>query len=121
MRGTAVLALAILFGATAAIWVAEQGAGGEVRGWDSALWWTLHTVATGDGVKEANTVLGRIIGAVVTLLGFALLGMVTATIAAWFVEQDQDEEQEDILRKLDSLQAEVMSLRKELSGERRLE
>ena len=115
VRGTIILALAILFGATAAIWGAEHGNGGEVNSWDSALWWTLHTMATGDGVREATTVLGRIVGASVTLLGFALLGMVTATIAAWFVEQDQDKEQEQILERLEMLQAEVTLLRQEVS------
>ena len=120
VRGTVVLALAIMFGATAAIWATESGSGGEVHSWDSALWWTLHTMATGDGVKEAATVLGRIVGAIVTLLGFALLGMVTATIAAWFVEQGQDVEQEQILAELKTLQAEVKSLREELASEERV-
>ncbi len=116
-RGTVVLALAIILGATAAIWVAEHGSGGEVASWDSALWWTLHTMATGDGVKEAVTVWGRIVGAIVTLLGFALLGMVTATIAAWFVEQEQDKEQEQILAELKTLQSEVKSLREILANQ----
>ena len=115
VRGTVVLALAVMFGATAAIWGAEHGQGGEVQSWDTALWWTLHTMATGDGVREATTVLGRIVGAIVTLLGFALLGMVTATIAAWFVEQGQDVEQEQILAELKTLQTEVKSLREELA------
>ncbi len=115
VRGTVMLALAIMVGATGVIWLAEQGTGGDIHSWDSALWWTLHTMATGDGVKEANTVLGRIIGAVVTLLGFALLGMMTATIAAWFVEQDQDKEQEQILSELQELRAEIRAMREERS------
>ena len=118
VRGTVVLALTIMFGATAAIWAVESGAGSQVQSWDSALWWTLHTMATGDGVKEASTVLGRIVGAIVTLLGFALLGMLTATIAAWFVEQDQDKEQEQILEELKVLQNEVTALRKEIANGR---
>ena len=120
VRGTIVLALAILFGATAAIWGAEHGQGGEVYSWDSALWWTLHTMATGDGVREATTILGRIVGAIVTLLGFALLGMVTATIAAWFVEQEQDKEQEQILEELKMVQEELKALREEVSQRERV-
>lgn len=114
VRGTVVLALAVMFGATAAIWGAEHGQGGELQSWDTALWWTLHTMATGDGVREATTVLGRIVGAIVTLLGFALLGMVTATIAAWFVEQGQDVEQEQILEELKTVQEELKALREEI-------
>ena len=52
-----------------------------------------------------------------TLLGFALLGLMTATIAAWFVEQEQDEEQEQILDELKSLQAEVKALRENLPND----
>ena len=120
VRGTLVLALAVMFGATAAIWGAEHGQGGEVQSWDTALWWTLHTMATGDGVREATTVLGRIVGAIVTLLGFALLGMVTATIAAWFVEQGQDVEQEQILEELKTVQEELKALREEIGRRDRL-
>ena len=119
VRGTVVLAVAVMFGATAAIWGAEHGQGGEVQSWDSALWWTLHTMATGDGVREATTVLGRIVGAIVTLLGFALLGMVTATIAAWFVEQEQDKEQEQILEELKTVQEELKALREEIGRQDR--
>ena len=115
VRGTVILALTIMLGATIAIWMAEQGADSEVRSWDSALWWTLHTMATGDGVKEANSVFGRIVGAIVTLLGFALLGMVTATIAAWFVEQDQDEDQQQILKELATVRQELQQLRESIS------
>ena len=118
VRGTVLLAVVIMAGATAAVWVVERNAGGEVHGWDSALWWTLHTMATGDGVKAAETVAGRVLGVVVTLLGFALLGLMTATIAAWFVEQEQDVEQEQILDELKSLQAEVKALRENLPDDR---
>ncbi len=118
IHGTATLAVAVLFGATVAIFAAENSGGAEIHSWDTALWWTLHTMATGDGVAVAETTLGKVVGAIVTLLGFALLGMVTATIAAWFVEQDQEEDQQAILERLDALQAEVVSLRQELRDSR---
>ncbi len=114
VRSTLVLALVVMAGATAAVWVVERGSGGVIHGWESALWWTLVTMATGDGVREATTVIGKILGVVVTLLGFALLGMVTATIAAAFVESSQDAEQEEILAHLRSLQEEVRQLREKL-------
>ncbi len=118
VRGTLLLSIVVMIGATVAVWSVERNAGGEVRGWDSAFWWTLHTMATGDGVKAAETVAGRVLGVVVTLLGFALLGLMTATIAAWFVGQEQDEEQEQILAELKLLQAEVRSMREQISDQR---
>ena len=114
VHATLVLALIMIVGATVAIWGVEEGAGGDVHSWDTALWWTLHTMATGDGVNTASSVLGRIVGAIVTLLGFALLGMVTATIAAWFVEQEQDEDQRETLQELALLRQEVRALREAL-------
>ena len=133
VRGTLLLVAVVMVGATAAVWVVEHEAGGEVRGWDSALWWTLSTMVSGDGVKAAETVAGRVLGGAVTLLGFALLGLVTATIAAWFVEQEQDEDQREIMKKLEAqgeeqrkivetlqeLQAEVKSMREEMAGDSR--
>ena len=123
-KGSLVLAVSVMVGATAAVWFFERGEGGVIQGWETALWWTLVTMATGDGVREATTVVGKVLGVIVTLLGFALLGMVTATIAAAFVEKSQDEEQEEILERLEALQAEVTALRLQLverSSEGRVE
>lgn len=119
IHGTITLTTAVLFGATVAIFAAENAAGSEVHSWDSALWWTLHTMATGDGVMIAETTLGKVIGAIVTLLGFALLGMVTATIAAWFVEQDQDKEQEEILAQLAEVREQLRLLQESINRPQR--
>ena len=117
VRGTALLAAALLAGATVAVWFLERDTNSVVNDWPSAVWWTVHTIATGDGVREAQTIPGRALGVVVTLLGFALLGMITATIAAWFVESGQDVEQEEILAHLRRLEAEVQALRHEVNSE----
>ena len=117
-KGSLVLAVSVMVGATVAVWFFERGEGGVIQGWETALWWTLVTMATGDGVREATTVVGKVLGVIVTLLGFALLGMVTATIAAAFVEKSQDAEQEEILAHLRSLQDEVRELRAQLEVRR---
>ena len=113
------LVLTILFGGTEAIMRVQQspdsaGGIGEFDNWIDGFWWTLNTMVTGDGVQDEHSAMVNIVGAIVTLLGLALLGMVTATIAAWFVEQGQDEEQEQILAELKTLQDEVKLLREEI-------
>ncbi|MYB21823.1 MAG: ion transporter [Chloroflexi bacterium] len=118
------LVLTILFGGTEAIMRVQQsgevaGGIGEFDNWFDGFWWTLNTMVTGDGVQDEHSAMVNIVGAIVTLLGLALLGMVTATIAAWFVEQGQDEEQEQILAELKTLQDEVKSLREELARQDR--
>ena len=59
------------------------------------LWWAATTVTTvGYGDKFPTTPLGRFIAVVLMLVGIALLGVITAAIAAWFVERLQAVEAE---------------------------
>jgi voltage-gated potassium channel len=52
-----------------------------------ALWWTVTTITTvGYGDRYPVTVEGRIVAGVLMVGGIALLGVVTASIASWFVE-----------------------------------
>lgn len=56
-----------------------------------ALWWAATTVTTvGYGDRYPTTGLGRWIAVALMLVGIALLGVVTATVAAWFVSRLQD-------------------------------
>jgi voltage-gated potassium channel len=52
-----------------------------------ALWWTLTTISTvGYGDRYPVTFEGRLVAATLMVAGIALLGVVTASIASWFVE-----------------------------------
>jgi len=52
-----------------------------------AVWWTITTISTvGYGDRYPVTVEGRLVAATLMVAGIALLGVVTASIAAWFVE-----------------------------------
>ncbi len=52
-----------------------------------AVWWTLTTISTvGYGDRYPVTAEGRIAAAALMVAGIALLGVVTASIASWFVE-----------------------------------
>jgi voltage-gated potassium channel len=52
-----------------------------------AAWWTLTTVSTvGYGDRYPVTFEGRLVAATLMVAGIALLGVVTASIASWFVE-----------------------------------
>jgi voltage-gated potassium channel len=55
-----------------------------------ALWWAATTVTTvGYGDRYPVTGEGRTVAVALMLAGIALLAVVTATIAAWFVERVQ--------------------------------
>lgn len=52
-----------------------------------AVWWSLTTISTvGYGDRYPVTVEGRIVASALMIAGIALLGVVTASIASWFVE-----------------------------------
>jgi voltage-gated potassium channel len=62
--------------------------GSNIKTIPDALWWALTTVTTvGYGDRYPTTASGRLVGAALMLVGIALLGVVTAAIAAWFVNQ----------------------------------
>lgn len=71
---------------------AERGAdGANIQTTRDALWWAVATVTTvGYGDRFPVTDEGRVVAIGVMLGGIALLGVVTATIAAWFVERVQN-------------------------------
>jgi len=78
--------------AAAAMYDAErQAEGANITSLGDALWWAATTVTTvGYGDRFPTTTTGRLIAVALMLVGIALLGVVTATVAAWFVGRLQD-------------------------------
>jgi voltage-gated potassium channel len=53
-----------------------------------ALWWALTTITTvGYGDYSPTTAEGRLAAALLMLAGIALAGVVTASLASWFIER----------------------------------
>ena len=76
------------FVAAVAVFDAERDApDASITTFGEALWWTITTISTvGYGDRYPVTFEGRLIAASLMVAGIALLGVVTASIAAWFVE-----------------------------------
>jgi voltage-gated potassium channel len=87
---TAVLAVAMLLGSWAVV-DAEQGAPrANLKTYPQALWWSIETATTvGYGDFFPVTLGGRIVGAVMMVVGITTYGMVTAALATWFVGREQ--------------------------------
>jgi len=77
----------VLIGALA-ILDAERGqAGANIETFPDALWWAMTTVTTvGYGDLYPVSGLGRGVAASLMLVGISLLGIVTATVATWFLQ-----------------------------------
>ncbi len=89
----AITTAAVLLGALAML-DAEQGApGATITSYPDALWWAVVTVTTvGYGDLYPVTTLGRAIAVPLMFVGIGLVGLVTASMAAWLVRTLQEEE-----------------------------
>jgi len=116
----------LMFGSLAVLSVERDSPDGNIRTLGDAVWWSFTTMTTvGYGDHAPTTGLGRMIAVGLMLSGIALLGVVTANIAAWFIERfDKDDveerQQTEAIRALTeevrALRAEVAALRKTSVG-----
>ena len=90
--GAALMAWAL--GALAVLDAEQDAKGANITTLGDALWWATTTVMTvGYGERYPVTTTGRVVAGGLMVVGIALIGAVTATIAAWLVAQVQREEE----------------------------
>lgn len=82
--GTALAAVGL--GALAVLDAEQDAPGANIRTIGDALWWATTTVTTvGYGDRYPVTTTGRLVAVALMFVGIALVGSVTAAVAAWFV------------------------------------
>ena len=88
--GSAVLSIGL--GAVAVLDAEQDASGANITSIGDALWWAATTVTTvGYGDRYPVTTTGRIIAVSLMVVGIALVGAITASIAAWFVSSIDSE------------------------------
>ena len=113
------------FVAALAVLEAERSApDASITTFGEAVWWTITTISTvGYGDRYPVTVEGRLVAATLMVAGIALLGVVTASIAAWFVENvrrageqvsEEVEEVEEVSTDVEATQAQLADVLAEL-------
>lgn len=108
----------LIFGALGVLEVERQSPDANIRTLEDALWWAFTTMTTvGYGDHAPTTGLGRLLAVGLMLAGIALLGVVTANIAAWFIArfQEEDEESRRTQQLVEELLAEVRALRAQVA------
>jgi voltage-gated potassium channel len=67
----------------------------NIKSFGDGLWWAVTTVTTvGYGDKFPTTSMGRVLAVGLMLVGISLMGVITASVAAWFVKMSQDESEQ---------------------------
>jgi voltage-gated potassium channel len=115
---TYVLASATLLvyaGALAVLDAEENAAGSNITNFEDAVWWAMTTITTvGYGDHFPVTLLGRLVAAGLMIGGMAVLGVVTASVAAWLVENVAVETAADVEAKEEPLRLEIARLARQI-------
>src|SRR3954453_12841 len=116
--GTA--AVVIVFLAGIAMYDTEHlAADSNIRTLPDALWWAITTITTvGYGDRYPTTDTGRMIAVCLMVFGIALLGVITAGIAAWFIDRLRPVEQAEARNEatLADVMAELQRLHRRLDN-----
>lgn len=116
MAAIAVSAFTVACLGALAVLDAERGApGAHIETLGDGLWWAATTMSTvGYGDLFPVTTAGRFVGVALMVVGVSMLGVITATVAAWFVEQvrgHQDDDTAVLAAEIRALRAEVAQMR----------
>jgi voltage-gated potassium channel len=65
--------------------------GSNIKNFGDGIWWAITTVTTvGYGDRYPTTTEGRFLAVTLMIMGISLMGVITASVAAWFVKMGQD-------------------------------
>ena len=89
----AITAVFISYIAAVQITISERDVeGSNIKTFSDGLWWAVTTVTTvGYGDRFPTTSEGRILAVMLMLVGISLVGVITASVASWFVRLSQEE------------------------------
>jgi voltage-gated potassium channel len=89
----AVSAVFISYIAAIQITISERSVeGSNIKTFSDGLWWAVTTVTTvGYGDRYPTTTEGRLLAVLLMITGISLVGVITASVAAWFVKLSQDD------------------------------
>ncbi|MDQ6658877.1 MAG: potassium channel family protein [Actinomycetota bacterium] len=111
--------LVVFVAALAELDVERGVAGSTINGFGSSLWWAATTITTvGYGDTYPVTSTGRLVSVGLMVCGIALLGIVTATLASWFVDRIREVDEQTAAgtsADLAELTTEVRALRAEIA------
>jgi voltage-gated potassium channel len=99
------LGTVIVVGASFTLAFEHDQPGASINHFGDALWWAIVTCTTvGYGDHFPVTAGGQIIAVLLMILGIAALSVLTASIAALYVDQDEEPELAELRAQLDRIE-----------------
>ena len=89
----AIASIFLAYVAAVQVTISERGVeGSNIKNFGDGLWWAVTTVTTvGYGDRFPVTTEGRLLAVLLMLAGISLVGVITASIASWFVRMSQND------------------------------
>lgn len=82
----------------------------------NSLWWAIATTTTvGYGDISPHTEIGRVVAVILMILGIGLIGSVTSTVTAFFLDEKNNKEKEDLKHELHDIKTELKLLRQDIN------
>ncbi|MFT8543688.1 MAG: ion transporter [Leuconostoc falkenbergense] len=83
----------------------------------NSLWWAIATTTTvGYGDISPHTGIGRTVAVVLMILGIGLIGSVTSTVTAFFVDEKNDRENDELKNELIQIRNDLQEIKDQLKG-----
>jgi len=93
------------------IYIVEHNVNDAISSPGDALWWAISTATTvGYGDIHPKTAEGRLIVVVLMLTGIGVIGVFTATIASFFMIEEEEEALAAMRARLDQIDAKLERL-----------
>ena len=89
----AVVSIFIAYIAAIQITISERTVeGSNIKNFGDGIWWAVTTVTTvGYGDRFPVSTEGRMLAVLLMLTGISLVGVITASVASWFVQMSQND------------------------------
>jgi voltage-gated potassium channel len=102
-------------GAFFALAFEHEQPGSSIDSYSDALWWAVVTCTTvGYGDHFPVTAGGQIVAVTLMIVGIAGLSMLTASVAALFVNEDGETEEHQLREQLDRIEAQLSELQRQM-------
>jgi voltage-gated potassium channel len=114
----------LFLGAWLVLLFEKNAVGSNIHSYHDALWWAVVTVTTvGYGDRFPVSAGGRAVAVVLMLVGIGLIGVLTATVASFFVQEHTDANKdllkashEDLGGRLDDIASRLTRIEAALAG-----